>query len=210
VSSGALESSNINVADAMVNMIELSRLFDLQVKAMRTAEENGRFLVEKIKAAYEIKAGHEQGDALKMLERYILLNAIDRLWQEHLYAMDGLREGVYLRAYGQKDPLVEYKSEAYKMFVELMDRIRGEVLNNLFRSTTNLASFETFLSHLQQKFSGGEPPDGAAPRPAAPPVEQGELKMELPVRRDMPKVGRNDACPCGSGKKFKSCCGRKA
>ncbi|MFM8719828.1 MAG: preprotein translocase subunit SecA, partial [Chthoniobacterales bacterium] len=62
----------------------------------RTPEENGKFLVEKIKAAYELKAGHEQGDALKMLERYIMLNAIDRLWQEHLYAMDGLREGVYL------------------------------------------------------------------------------------------------------------------
>ena len=179
----------------------------------RSVEENGQFLVGKIKAAYELKAGHEQGDALKMLERYILLNAIDRLWQEHLYAMDGLREGVYLRAYGQKDPLVEYKSEAYKMFVELMDRIRGEVLGNLFRSTTNLASFETFLSQLQQKLSGGESPDGSAgvrpPSRAAAP-EQGELKIELPVRRDVPKVGRNEPCPCGSGKKFKACCGRKA
>jgi preprotein translocase subunit SecA len=161
-----------------------------------------------------VKAGHEQGDALKMLERYILLNAIDRLWQEHLYAMDGLREGVYLRAYGQKDPLVEYKSEAYKMFVELMDRIRGEVLGNLFRSTTNLASFETFLSQLQQKFSGGESPDGSpgvrSPGAKTPAAEQGELKIELPVRREAPKVGRNDPCPCGSGKKFKSCCGRNA
>jgi preprotein translocase subunit SecA len=179
----------------------------------RTVEENGKFLVEKIKAAYELKAGHEQGDALKMLERYIMLNAIDRLWQEHLYAMDGLREGVYLRAYGQKDPLVEYKSEAYKMFVELMDRIRGEVLSNLFRSTTNLASFETFLSQVQQKLSGGESADGSAgvrpPSRAAAP-EQGELKIELPVRREAPKVGRNDPCPCGSGKKFKACCGRKA
>ena len=181
----------------------------------RTAEENGRFLVEKIKTAYEMKAGHEQGDALKVLERYIMLNAIDRLWQEHLYAMDGLREGVYLRAYGQKDPLVEYKSEAYKMFVELMDRIRGEVLNNLFRSTTNLASFETFLSQLQQKFSGGEPPEAAGPVRAVASSStntpaQGELKMDLPLRREAPRVGRNDPCPCGSGKKFKSCCGRKA
>ncbi len=181
----------------------------------RSVEENGRFLVDKVKAAYELKAGHEQGDALKMLERYIMLNAIDRLWQEHLYAMDGLREGVYLRAYGQKDPLVEYKSEAYKMFVELMERIRTEVLNNLFRSTTNLSAFETFLSHLHQKFSGGEEPDGDAARPPAGPARrapevQGELKMELPVRREAAKVGRNEPCPCGSGKKFKSCCGRKA
>jgi preprotein translocase subunit SecA len=178
----------------------------------RSAEDNGQFLAEKIKAAYELKAGHEQDDALKMLERYILLNAIDRLWQEHLYAMDGLREGVYLRAYGQKDPLVEYKSEAYKMFVELMDRIRGEVLNNLFRSTTNLASFETFLSQLQQRMSGGELPDGSSGvhTPSRAAAEENELKIELPVRREAPKVGRNDPCPCGSGKKFKACCGRKA
>jgi preprotein translocase subunit SecA len=92
------------------------------------------------------------------------------------------------------------------------------VLGNLFRSTTNLASFETFLSQIQQKFSGGESPDGAAG--VRPPVRsatmatagggEGEAKMELPLRREAPKVGRNEPCPCGSGKKFKSCCGRKA
>ena len=179
----------------------------------RGVEDNGKFLVEKIKAAYELKAGHEQGDALKMLERYILLNAIDRLWQEHLYAMDGLREAVYLRAYGQRDPLVEYKSEAYKMFVELMDRIRTEVLSNLFRSTTNLASFETFLAQLNLKMSGGESPDGGGARQASPAMAAGgegggESRMELPIKREAPKVGRNEPCPCGSGKKFKSCCGR--
>jgi preprotein translocase subunit SecA len=95
------------------------------------------------------------------------------------------------------------------MFVELMDRIRGEMLTNLFRSTTNLASFETFLSQLQHKLSGGESPDGSAgARPPA--AEQAEMKLELPVRREAPKVGRNEPCPCGSGKKFKSCCGRSA
>ena len=98
------------------------------------------------------------------------------------------------------------------MFVELMDRIRGEVLTNLFRSTTNLASFETFLSQLQQKTSGGESPDGApAVRPPSGAAASGhEEKLELPIRREAPKVGRNEPCPCGSGKKFKSCCGRKA
>lgn len=179
----------------------------------RDEEGNAKFLVEKIKAAYEMKAGHEQGDALKMLERYIILNAIDRLWQEHLYAMDGLREGVYLRAYGQKDPLVEYKAEAYKMFVELMDHIRGEVLTNLFRSTTNLASFESFLSTLQQRFSGGQTTDDSTVSASGTSSTEGdssELKLELPLRREAPKVGRNDLCPCGSGKKYKSCCGRLA
>ncbi|MFM8683885.1 MAG: SEC-C metal-binding domain-containing protein, partial [Chthoniobacterales bacterium] len=82
----------------------------------------------------------------------------------------------------------------------------------LFRSTPNLASFETFLSHLQQKLSGGDSTDGGSSAPAAKsaPAEQGELKIELPARREAPKVGRNEPCPCGSGKKFKSCCGRKA
>jgi preprotein translocase subunit SecA len=93
-----------------------------------------------------------------------------------------------------------------------MDRIRGEVLNNLFRSTTNLASFETFLSQLQQKMSGGESPDGSpgVRTPSRAASEENEMKIELPVRREAPKVGRNDPCPCGSGKKFKACCGRKA
>jgi preprotein translocase subunit SecA len=87
---------------------------------------------------------------VKSLERYIILNAIDRLWQEHLYAMDALREGVYLRGYAQKDPLIEYKTEAYDMFVELMANIKNEVLNNLFRSTSNLQAFENFLATLPQ------------------------------------------------------------
>lgn len=96
------------------------------------------------------------------------------------------------------------------MFVELMDRIRGEVLTNLFRSTTNLASFETFLSQLQQKLSGGESTDGGPAASGKAPEQQGELKIELPTRREAPKVGRNEPCPCGSGKKFKACCGRSA
>ncbi len=79
----------------------------------RSVDENAQFLVEKIKNAYERKSAYEEPTAVKSLERYIILNAIDRLWQEHLYAMDALREGVYLRGYAQKDPLIEYKTEAY-------------------------------------------------------------------------------------------------
>src|SRR5580704_10590008 len=82
----------------------------------RSVEENVQFLIERIKDAYERKSSHEEPAAVKSLERYIILNAIDRLWQEHLYAMDALREGVYLRSYAQKDPLVEYKTEAYDMY----------------------------------------------------------------------------------------------
>ena len=180
----------------------------------RNPEENGKFLIEKIKDAYERKSSHEEPTAVKSLERYIILNAIDRLWQEHLYAMDALREGVYLRGYAQKDPLIEYKTEAYDMFVELMANIKNEVLHNLFRSTSNLQAFENFLATLPQFLLRGDGPPPAKKNAPAPAAENGdtpgEMKLDLPARRSLPKVGRNDPCPCGSGKKYKNCCGRTA
>ena len=183
----------------------------------RTVEENSSWLLQVIKDAYNRKAAMEHAEALRGLERFVILNAVDRLWQEHLYAMDGLREAVYLRAFAQKDPLVEYKNEAFAMFGELMDNIKLEVLNNLFRSTTNLQAFETLLRSLPQNLIQADIP-GLSSRPepvvAAPRVENNEEppgpKIELPIRREVPKVGRNELCPCGSGKKFKNCCGRTA
>src|SRR2546430_1184696 len=189
----------------------------------RTVGENSQFLIGKVKESYDRKSSHEEPSALKSLERYIILNAIDRLWQEHLYAMDALREGVYLRAYAQKDPLIEYKAEAYDMFVELMANIKNEVLHNLFRSTSNLQAFENFLATLPQFLLKEQAP--AAGSAASKPIPQpqpamamaggngdgaGEMKIDLPVRRGGPKVGRNEPCPCGSGKKYKNCCGRVA
>ncbi len=192
----------------------------------RTVDENGKFLLEKIKNAYERKSSHEEPTAVKSLERYIILNAIDRLWQEHLYAMDALREGVYLRGYAQKDPLIEYKTEAYDMFVELMANIKNEVLNNLFRSTSNLQAFENFLATLPQfllREEGPTAPTATADARMRHPLGAmaavggdgdgdgaGEVSIDLPIRRSLPKVGRNEPCPCGSGKKYKNCCGRMA
>jgi preprotein translocase subunit SecA len=195
----------------------------------RSPDENAVFLIGRIKESYERKSSHEEPSAVKSLERYIILNAIDRLWQEHLYAMDALREGVYLRGYAQKDPLIEYKTEAYEMFVDLMANIKNEVLHNLFRSTSNLQAFETFLSTLPQFLmreqapaapTANGPVPGRRPERIGSPVggngeladENGaEVKLDLaPVRREMPKVGRNEPCPCGSGKKYKNCCGRIA
>ena len=113
----------------------------------------------------------EHAEALRGLERFVILNAVDRLWQEHLYAMDGLREAVYLRAFAQKDPLVEYKNEAFAMFGELMDNIKLEVLNNLFRSTTNLQAFETLLRSLPQNLIQADIPGlSARPEPVAAPA----------------------------------------
>ncbi len=208
----------------------------------RTLPENSRFVVERIREAYTRKCSHEDPEAVKGLERYIVLNAVDRLWQEHLFAMDALREGIQLQRIGQKDPLVEYKNEAFGMFVELMTNIKFEVLNNLFRSTSNLQAFENFLASLPQTLlhetlstprlpvpGGSAAPDSFAPtrqmRPApaasVPVAENGNgngngngaaptevPELEIPSRRELPKVGRNEPCPCGSGKKFKNCCGR--
>ncbi len=180
-------------------------------------------LIERIKKTYELKCAHEPVEAVKYLERNTLLNAIDRLWQEHLYSMDSLREAVYLRAYGQKDPLVEYKTEAFDMFTVLMGAIKDEVLHNLFRSTANLESFGAFLQNLpqflihadetgaQQTETGGG--TATAPRHALPEEPEpsiAEAISQRPAQVDPSKVGRNDPCPCGSGKKFKNCCGRVA
>lgn len=99
------------------------------------------------------------------MERQIILGAIDKMWQEHLYNMDSLREGVRLRAQGQKDPLVEYKSEAYDLFITLMESIKSEAISNLFKSTTNLDAFEDFLASLPQFESSDENQEGGTSLP---------------------------------------------
>ncbi len=197
----------------------------------KNADEVSNMLIEKVKKSYELKCAHEEPEALRFLERHIMLNAIDRLWQEHLYGMDSLREAVYLRAYGQKDPLIEFKNEAYEMFTELMVNIKGEILHNLFRSTSNLLAFEQFLSSLPQFLTAPDEAGGSsqthAPatrttesRRAIAEAANGEnepaasvdeaLHQHAQPQRVPDKVGRNDPCPCGSGKKYKNCCGRGA
>jgi preprotein translocase subunit SecA len=188
----------------------------------RTAEELRDVILQKVKRAYDAKAANENPEVLKAIERLIVLNALDRLWQEHLYNMDQLRDGIGLRAYGQKDPLVEYKTEAFAMFDEMQDNVKNEIANNVFRSASSLAAFENFLRALPQQLSAPDLDSGSglsqAPRPpgAGSPggaagkdvVEEAIEKTTAPVRRDVPKVGRNEPCPCGSGKKYKNCCGK--
>jgi preprotein translocase subunit SecA len=181
------------------------------------------FLLGRVQAAYAAKEANEDPVALKTLERYVVLNAIDRLWQEHLYNMDSLRTGIGLRAYGQRDPLVEYKAEAFKLFEEMQGQVKNEVANNTFRSSTSLAAFEKFLAALPKQMlhaqstafgggaaapSGAEQPQRPQGAPRADAVEEAIASVARPVRRETRKVGRNEPCPCGSGKKFKHCCGR--
>jgi preprotein translocase subunit SecA len=182
------------------------------------------FISEAVRKAYEIKISFENPEALREVERYTILSAIDKLWQEHLYEMDSLRNSIGLRAHGQRDPLIEYKAEAFKIFEELMVNIKTEICHNIFRSASSMMAFENFLRNVPRQtthqstsaFGGATTTTGTqgAARRDGPPqgsdiVSEAAAAAEKakPVRVG-PKVGRNDPCPCNSGKKYKQCCGK--
>jgi len=204
----------VNTTFPLALTIETSGFHD------REAEGNSEWIISEVKKAYQLKTEHEAPELLDHLERHIILSGIDKLWQEHLYNMDSLREGISLRAQGQKDPLVEYKVEAYSIFQTLMENIKAESLNNLFRSTTSLDNFEQFLQDMPANYSdheSEEPPISALNIGKAISTAGGiPLKNNKMVKIDFPKrkpieianVGRNAPCPCGSGKKLKQCCGK--
>jgi preprotein translocase subunit SecA len=177
------------------------------------------FVSDSIRDLYKLKINNEDPDKLVTVERFTILSAIDKLWQEHLYEMDSLRYSIGLRAHGQRDPLIEYKSEAFKIFDELMVNIKTEICHNIFRSASSLMAFENFLRNVPQQTlhqtasafgntSTGS--TGAAPQQKASDVVSeaaAAVEKAKPVKTG-PKVGRNDPCPCGSGKKYKQCCGK--
>jgi len=177
------------------------------------------FIADNIRKAYETKISFEEPDKLVAVERFTILAAIDKLWQEHLYEMDSLRYSIGLRGYGQRDPLIEYKAEAYKIFDELMVNIKTEICHNIFRSASSLMAFENFLRNIPQQtlhqsssaFGGGTTSTGSTGgqhRPSDVVSEAAAAVEKAKPVRTGPKVGRNDPCPCGSGKKYKHCCGK--
>ncbi len=187
-------------------------------------EKISAYLVDKVKEIYEIKVGGLPYEVLDQEERRMVLVAIDKLWQAHLYNMDALREGVSLRAQGQKDPLIEYKNEAYNLFVTLMDSIKQEALANLFRSASNLEDFLRQLHSQPRQLQGGESAltgDNMASSGSSAHINTSKLdsteetpglKLNLPKRKPsfaIETAGRNAPCPCGSGKKYKQCCGKE-
>ena len=158
-------------------------------------------------------------ERLREIERMVYLGVIDDKWKEHLREMDDLKEGIGLRGYGQKDPLVEYKREGFQMFIELLEDINREALRHLFRISIEEAPVQRrsrqperlALVHedaVGMGFAAGAGVPGAAEMTAN--SSEGGAPVKRPVRRQAPKVGRNDPCPCGSGKKYKKCCGRAA
>ena len=176
------------------------------------------FISDAIRKAYELKVSFEEPDKLTTVERYTILQAIDKLWQEHLYEMDSLRHSIGLRAHGQRDPLLEYKAEAFKIFDELMVNVKTEICHNVFRSASSLLAFENFLRNapqqtLHQNTSAfGGTSTGTGSGKASDVVSEAANAAEAAAKakpvRTGPKVGRNDPCPCGSGKKYKQCCGK--
>jgi preprotein translocase subunit SecA len=173
----------------------------LSFKSGDTAGLTREGLVEKVrsyaKENYSRKEAEFGSDAMRYLEKAIYLQTIDNLWKEHLLAMDHLKEGIGLRGYGQRNPLQEYQKEGYQMFMELIQRIKEETVEKLFQvqmaRPAEVARFEAKKEKpLVLSRGGGEAAEKQAP----------------PVKRETRKVGRNEPCPCGSGKKYKKCCGK--
>jgi len=153
-------------------------------------------IAEQAYAAQEEAIGTE---GLRYLERVLLLQTVDTHWKEHLLNLDHLKEGIGLRGYGQKNPLQEYKKEGFEMFSAMIETIREQTLSTLFR--IKLASEEDLDREAMEKKKR----------------EQSKMQMsrgrdaeqaQQPLKREGEKIGRNSPCPCGSGKKYKKCCGR--
>ena len=217
----------------------MQRDFQLEVPIQKWLDEEKSLneqglrerLAKMIDEAYAAKKERVGAPVLEHFEKAISLNVLDRLWREHLAAMDFLRQGINLRAYAQRDPKQEFKREAFTLFNDMLSRFKHEVITILAKvqiqteaeveavEAQRQAPKQIVMQHAEApSFSQSEaeappppaPPSAAAggrPLNVAPPRVQAKPET---VVRDMPKVGRNDPCPCGSGKKFKQCHGKLA
>ena len=201
--------------DNLKEELRLNLLVDLPLQPEEFEALGKDGLTEKIlNAAKEFYRKKEEmlgSELMGRLERYAVLSVIDHKWKEHLREMDDLKEGIGLRAYGQKDPLIEYKSEAFKLFVSLLDQIRNDVVSFCFKFFPQ-APEEVQRRRRQPSGRVMETKQNttniglSVPAPKAAVIDQRPGKPQ-PVSVGE-KVGRNDPCPCGSGKKFKNCHGR--
>jgi preprotein translocase subunit SecA len=183
------------ISDAVYKQFNF-RLAGLTPAAVQ--EMNHDALADMIAAeAVRVYEGREAlvgAENFRQLERIVMLQTVDNLWKDHLLSMDHLKEGIGLRGYAQQNPLLVYKKEGFEMFQNLMGRVEEETLGILFRVQIGQPEkLETLQKPREQKllFSGG-----------------GEPQRPAPAKRSLDKVGRNSPCPCGSGKKYKKCCGR--
>lgn len=187
---------------------------DLNLEEMRVAQIKD-VLLERMKNMYAEKEKDLGGQMTRYFERMILLQVIDTRWKDHLWAMDSLREGIGLRAYGQRDPLVEYQHEGYDMFMDMIDRIKEEALEYLFKvravkEERETPVFDVSKQHLvhEEKNQFQDAALNEVSKVAAFYEGQAPEQKAATYKRETPKVGRNDPCPCSSGKKYKKCCGK--
>jgi preprotein translocase subunit SecA len=171
-------------------------------------------IIAILEQSHKDKEQQMSSEVLKHFEKSVMLQVLDNSWKEHLAAMDYLRQGIHFRGYAQKDPKQEYKREAFEMFTSLLDHIKYEVISILFK--VQVRQEEDVQAIDQQRQAPKEMHFEHAPAPALDAYEQSLLEQETPADpedqqpyiRDGNKVGRNDPCPCGSGKKFKQCHGK--
>jgi len=188
-----------------------------------------------VKGSYKDKEQMIGAELLRRIERDIMLQIVDAQWKDHLYSLDHLKEGIGLRGYGQRDPLVEYKKESFALFQDMKGRIEEEMVRYLFwlrpvaapveddggvvaarpipRPAARRATQMTLNNPGAEPvpaFAGASRSSAAAVAQAPAPARTGGDDVVKTVRREEPKVGRNDPCPCGSGKKYKKCHGAAA
>ena len=219
--------------------LEAGRVFAVDAAPLdfseRTSDEIGELLWKQIETSYVEKEKLVGPDVMHRVERDIMLQIVDTQWKDHLYSLDHLREGIGLRGYGQRDPLVEYKKESFALFQAMKERIDEEIVHHLWWLRPVLSEdamaprrpaprrppliMNDPSTETPSAFGGGRGSAAAvaeapafAPRRGnqAPPRVGGDDAKVKTVRRDEPKVGRNDPCPCGSGKKYKKCHGAAA
>ena len=203
------------LVDNMKEDIKLSLLVEFSLEATEFENLGREGIVERIVTAskefYKRKEEMLGSELMARLERYAMLSVIDHQWKEHLREMDDLKEGIGLRAYGQKDPLVEYKTEAFRLFVDLLVQIRDEVVSFCFKFFPQVPEEvqrrrRQPISRITETKQSTTNIGLAAPKAQAAATDQRAGKPQ-PVKVGA-KVGRNDPCPCGSGKKYKHCHGK--
>jgi preprotein translocase subunit SecA len=187
----------------------LHRQFDVRVPPARFTEVASREGLDEVVAAavrdrYAARERELGPDLLRALERHEMMIVIDQQWKDHLLSIDHLKEGIGLRGYGQRDPLTEYKKEAFDLFQDMVERVKAAVVERLFKvQLVRDAPMElpAVTAWADARESRGELPQG--PGRAAAPGPRPQAPVRTPGGE---KVGRNDPCPCGSGKKYKKCC----
>ena len=203
--------------------VQVARDFNVQLdlhswvkeQTAPSAEDVAAYVVQQVDLAYQVKSVSYGGPVMRHLEKTLMLQQLDTHWRDHLAAMDYLRQGIHLRSYAQKDPKQEYKREAFELFGAMLDRIKYETVSLLSRlHVRSEAEIEAEAAARQKRLEAALQTQHAAPQSlvgSEDQLPQGQEATDEPSReqvvREGPKVGRNDPCPCGSGKKYKHCHG---